>query len=125
MRAGRRTDDPEGNVPMNSRSFRARGTRFAAIVGATALVMVGCSHKTVANKPGASPSAPAASAAPAVCPLTGQRAPGGTVPNRPALAIKMENSPDSRPQTGLDTADILYEEAVEGGITRFVVIYQC
>jgi hypothetical protein len=47
------------------------------------------------------------------------------VPNRPALAIKMENSPDSRPPTGLDTADIVYEEAVEGATTRFVVVYQC
>jgi hypothetical protein len=47
------------------------------------------------------------------------------VPSRPALAIKMENSPDSRPPTGLDTADLVYEEAVEGGITRFVVVYQC
>jgi len=37
----------------------------------------------------------------------------------------MENSPESRPPTGLDTADIVYEEAVEGGITRFVVVYQC
>ena len=111
---------------MNRRSFRARGIRFAAIAGATALVMVGCSHKTTATKPGApSTSTPAASAAPPVCPLTGQPAPGGTVPNRPALAIKMENSPESRPPTGLDTADIVYEEAVEGGITRFGVVYQC
>lgn len=110
---------------MNRRSFRARGFRFAAVAGAAALVMSGCSHKTTANKPATSTSAPAASAAPPACPLTGQSAPGGTVPNRPALAIKMENSPDSRPPTGLDTADIVYEEAVEGGITRFVVVYQC
>ena len=105
---------------MNRRSVRARGIRFAAVAGATALVMAGCSHKTTANKPAA--SAPAASPA---CPLTGQPAPGGAVPNRPALAIKVENSPESRPPTGLDTPDIVYEEAVEGGITRFVVVYQC
>ncbi|HWD72135.1 MAG TPA: DUF3048 domain-containing protein, partial [Actinomycetota bacterium] len=111
---------------MNRRSFRARGIRLAAVAGATALVMAGCSHKTTANKPGAtSTSTSAASAAPPVCPLTGQPAPGGTVPNRPALAIKVENSPESRPPTGLDAADIVYEEAVEGGITRFLVVYQC
>jgi hypothetical protein len=110
---------------MNRRSFRARGFRFAAVAGATALVMSGCSHKTTAGKPATSSSAPAASAAPPVCPLTGQPAPGGTIPNRPALAIKVENSPESRPPTGLDTADTVYEEAVEGGITRFVVVYQC
>jgi len=110
---------------MNRRSFRARGIRFAAVAGATALVMSGCSHKTTTGKPATTSSAPAASAVPPVCPLTGQPAPGGTVPNRPALAIKVENSPESRPPTGLDTADIVYEEAVEGGITRFVVVYQC
>ena len=109
-------------MSMNRRFFRARGTRLVAIAGATALVMVGCSHKT-ANK-SAAPSGSPTRAAP-VCPLTGQAPPGGSVPNRPALVIKMENSPESRPQTGLDTADIVYEEPVEGGITRFAVVYQC
>ncbi|MEA2591124.1 MAG: hypothetical protein QOD62_955, partial [Actinomycetota bacterium] len=112
-------------MSMNRRSFRARGTRFAAIAAAGALVMAGCSHKTANKSAAPSPSTPAAPAAPAVCPLTGKTPPNGSVPNRPALAIKMENSPESRPPTGLDTADIVYEEAVEGGITRFVVVYQC
>jgi len=62
---------------------------------------------------------------PPTCPLTGENAPGGTIPNRPALAIKVENLPEARPQTGLDHADIVYEEPVEGGITRFIAIYQC
>ena len=62
---------------------------------------------------------------PPPCPLTGEQAPGGRVPERPALAIKVENLPEARPQYGLDTADIVYEEPVEGGITRFIVIYQC
>jgi hypothetical protein len=47
------------------------------------------------------------------------------VPQRPALAIKVENLPAARPQTGLSWADIVYEEPVEGGITRFIVVYQC
>jgi hypothetical protein len=61
----------------------------------------------------------------ATCPLTGLRAPGGKVPQRPALAIKVENLPASRPPYGLAAADVIYEEPVEGGITRFIVIYQC
>ena len=64
-------------------------------------------------------------APPPPCPLTGQPAPDGNVPERPALAIKVENLPESRPQAGLDQADIVYEEPVEGGITRFIVVYQC
>jgi hypothetical protein len=62
---------------------------------------------------------------PPSCPLTGQPAPHGRVPDRPALAIKVENLPEARPQAGLDRADVVYEEPVEGGITRFIVVYQC
>ena len=47
------------------------------------------------------------------------------MPQRPALAIKVENLPAARPQTGLSWADIVYEEPVEGGITRFIAVYQC
>lgn len=62
---------------------------------------------------------------PPTCPLTGQPAPNGQVPQRPALAIKVENLPQARPQYGFSKADVIYEEPVEGGITRYVVIYQC
>ncbi len=71
--------------------------------------------------------APTTTAAPvaARCPLTDEPPPGGKVPQRPALAVKMDNLAAARPQYGLSTADIVFEEPVEGGITRFVVIYQC
>jgi hypothetical protein len=62
---------------------------------------------------------------PPTCPLTGLPAPGGKVPQRQALAIKVENLPASRPPFGLASADVIYEEPVEAGITRFIVIYQC
>jgi hypothetical protein len=54
-------------------------------------------------------------------PLTGLES--GTVPPRPALAVKIENSVDARPQTGLNAADTVWEEVVEGGITRYVAVY--
>lgn len=62
---------------------------------------------------------------PPTCPLTGEPAPSGVVPDRPALAVKVENLAEARPQAGIEGADIVYEEPVEGGITRFVVLYQC
>lgn len=43
---------------------------------------------------------------------------------RPALAVKIENSVDARPQTGLDQADLVWEEVVEGGITRYAAVFQ-
>lgn len=62
---------------------------------------------------------------PASCPLTDLPAPGGTPPRRPPVAIKVENLPQARPQYGIQAADLVYEEPVEAGITRFVVVYQC
>jgi hypothetical protein len=59
------------------------------------------------------------------CPLTGTRPASGKVPHRPALAVKIENLPQARPQWGLDKADVVFEEPVEGGITRFVAVFQC
>jgi hypothetical protein len=56
-----------------------------------------------------------------------QRAPlTGAVdyPIRPAIGIKIDNSPDGRPQSGINLADVVYEEIVEGGITRFLAMFQ-
>ena len=55
-----------------------------------------------------------------VWPLTGV---AGDVVQRPALVVKIENSIDARPQEGLDSADIVFEEMVEGGIARYVAIF--
>ncbi len=61
----------------------------------------------------------------AVCPLTGASVPGGTSPARPALAVKIGNDPAARPQSGLGHADIVFEEPIEGNITRLLAVYQC
>ncbi|WP_231487006.1 DUF3048 domain-containing protein [Candidatus Blastococcus massiliensis] len=54
-------------------------------------------------------------------PLTG--VPAEAPPERPALAVKIENSTAARPQTGLNSADMVWEQVVEGGITRFVAVF--
>ena len=43
---------------------------------------------------------------------------------RPILAI-IENHLDSRPQSGLSRADVVYEIVAEGGITRFLSVFYC
>ena len=43
-------------------------------------------------------------------------------PYKPVLAV-IENSPAARPQTGLQTADIVYEVPVERSITRFLCLF--
>ena len=42
---------------------------------------------------------------------------------RRVLAVKIGNSSAERPQSGLDRADVVYEELVEGGITRFMALF--
>jgi hypothetical protein len=53
-------------------------------------------------------------------PLTGL--PGGPV--RAVVVVKIENSPTARPQSGLPAADLVVEELVEGGETRFAAFFR-
>ncbi|MGW5211773.1 DUF3048 domain-containing protein [Streptomyces sp. NPDC004051] len=41
----------------------------------------------------------------------------------PVLAVKLDNAPTARPQTGLDAADVVYVEQVEGGLSRLMAVY--
>ena len=59
-----------------------------------------------------------------VC-LSGGDIPKGMADDDPAVAVKVENDPAARPQAGLEEADLVYEEIVEGGITRFMAIFHC
>jgi hypothetical protein len=61
----------------------------------------------------------------APCPLTGLEADDESLLDRRVLAVKIENSPEARPQIGLAEADIVYEQEAEGGISRFLVLYHC
>lgn len=56
----------------------------------------------------------------AILPLLGTP---GEVPDRPALAVKIDGTERGRPQTGLTQADVVYEELVEGGLTRLLAVY--
>ena len=57
-------------------------------------------------------------------PLTGTPlASADEIPNRPALAVKMPNNPQALPQTGLNEADIVFEEIINDGITRFAAVF--
>jgi hypothetical protein len=91
------------------------------------LVLSACSSAPAAVKKADPPPTTSTTAKPApACPLTGLPVAGGAaVPARPALAVKVDNYPTARPQSGLDKADVIYEEPVEGGITRYAAVFQC
>lgn len=57
-------------------------------------------------------------------PLTGLKAGKESDTTKPVTAIIIENSPDARPQSGIKDAEIVYEAIAEGGITRFLALYQ-
>ncbi len=46
------------------------------------------------------------------------------VNQRPVTGVMIENSLDSRPQSGLSEAGVVFEAIAEGGITRFLALYQ-
>src|SRR5665213_1325030 len=56
-------------------------------------------------------------------PLSGLPDPGGAALLRPALTVKIEDTPQALPQWGVDQADVVYEEIVNGGITRLAAIF--
>jgi hypothetical protein len=63
---------------------------------------------------------------PTPCPLTGKLRTGGKgVLSRPMIAVKVENTDAAYPLAGLERADVIYEEPVEGSITRFAAFFQC
>ncbi|MBR5419471.1 DUF3048 domain-containing protein [Candidatus Saccharibacteria bacterium] len=56
--------------------------------------------------------------------LTGAEVNSKEAAERPATCIMIENSTAARPQSGLKDAGIIYEAVAEGGITRFMAIFQ-
>lgn len=108
--------------PANS-SPRPRRLVHAVALLAGAVLLAGCgSGEAPAAAPPPIPSAapvPPPPVAP-TDPLTG----GVGVPPGPVIAIKIDNSPLARPfHRGLAEADLMYQEVVEGGATRFLGVF--
>jgi hypothetical protein len=59
-----------------------------------------------------------------MAPLTGLPASSPAVLTRPAVVVKIDNVDQARPQTGINQADVIYEEMVEGGLTRLAAVFQ-
>jgi Protein of unknown function (DUF3048) N-terminal domain/Protein of unknown function (DUF3048) C-terminal domain len=55
--------------------------------------------------------------------LTGRQVPPA-INKLPVTAVMVENSTDARPQSGLYDAGVVFEAIAEGGITRFIALYQ-
>lgn len=75
--------------------------------------------KQITKKPATKPAVP-----PLTSTLTGLPISDSTVNDKPVTAVMIENSQAARPQSGLDQAGVVFEAVAEGGITRFVALFQ-
>lgn len=101
----------------------------AAVVAAVSLVALAV---TWGGPPGPttrteapSTTAPTTTTAPPAptAPLTGMTGDFQGRLDRPALFVKIDNVERARPQAGLNQADIVFEERVEGNLTRLAAVF--
>lgn len=101
-----------------------------AIVGlllATALVVVVLNYNSpepITATKATTPPKPKPAGPKYYSPLTGVSVPDKTSTEQAVTAVMIENSLAARPQSGLKDAGVVFEAIAEGGITRFLVLYQ-
>lgn len=101
--------------------MRSKG--LGAVLLSFVVLLAACSGDDSSSTDAAGPR-PSASPAPPTCPLSGEPL-DADAKDIPAVAVKIENNSAAYPLSGLDKAEIVYEEEVEGGLTRFMAIYHC
>ncbi len=112
-------------------AVRRRRVTAVFVIALGGLLLAACGSPAPSSSKPSQPTTTVKPAAVALCPLTGTPAPGNVVPQRPAIAMKVDNyslgpaPAEARPQSGLDYADIIFEEQVEGSITRYAAVFQC
>lgn len=87
------------------------------VAAALGVVLLGCGKKDEAVK---APDADLPSGQ-SVWPMTGLAM--ESEPNHPVMIVKIPNTPSARLQKGLNEADLITEELVEGGVTRLAVVF--
>lgn len=112
--------DMAGKRP-GARARRAR-TTAVLLLAATGLFVAGCTDQGAPRVPaddgrGRMDTSEPSSPAPTPSASTRQADPPSP------LAVKIDNVRAARPQTGLDSADIVYAEQVEGGLSRLMAVY--
>jgi hypothetical protein len=129
-----------GRPRSEASTVRQRGRRLiaAAAIGAAALTALGVTLAVALSGRPAPPRPSAAAPVPRSAHLTPAPHPTATPPRGPlldpftglpvralgpVLAVKIDNIVNARPQTGLQSADIVYVIPVEGGLTRFMAVY--
>jgi hypothetical protein len=106
--------------------LRVRALLSVALALGLGLTAAGCGPRKVTPTPAPTRSSRPALPTPpptAVAPLRGTTVPVGSL-DHASIAAKIDNLPVARPQIGLGSADLVYQELVEGGLTRYVAVWQ-
>jgi hypothetical protein len=120
---------------------RERAVRLAVLLPTTVslLVLSACTSdekQAVPTSPGATSASPPMTTTSRTsttsttrvriptAPLTGISQPDAQLRSRSVVAVKIDNDDLARPQEAVDQADLVFEEPVEGGITRLMAVYQ-
>lgn len=105
----------------------SRATRTVAILAVAAGLLTACGgdpepSATPSPSPSETPTpTPTQEPEPITAPLTGAVVDAEIL--LPAIVAKIDDHPDAQPQFGLEATDIVYEELVEGGLTRYVAVW--
>jgi hypothetical protein len=122
---------------LSARQWAATATGAVVVVIAVLLLATrGGDGEETADVPRASTTTTTTTEAPRrerpVWPLTGVPLEGGEerrLARRPALVVKIDNgdpssgAPGARPQAGVNAADVVFEEMVEGSVTRWAAVF--
>lgn len=87
-------------------------------------IALGLSGDVSAPNPKPQPPAPVIKPVAYYSPLTGLPVAKKSATTLPVTGVMVENSDFARPQSGLSQAGVVFEALAEGGITRFLALYQ-
>jgi hypothetical protein len=127
-------DTPLANIPPQSKPKHLSKKKLLIIIGAVLLVILGAGaaywfYFREDSQPAVNSNTPTAEATPTptptpISPLTGLEVASASLAARPVTGLMIENSYAARPQSGLLEAGVVFEAIAEGGITRFLALYQ-
>jgi len=121
-----------GQTPpmLSQRRLRRWGSPVALATAVALLGACGGHHRAAAVPTTAdsttlpAPTTTSSTLPPPTAPLTGLPQPNKVQLHAVAVVVKIDNVDAARPQTGINEADVVYEELVEGGLTRLAAVFQ-